>query len=245
MNLPSALNCPEQLVYLVPALDELAKLPAEDLGEDVETSTLESALRERVKGMKLREAITCLTEDSRVLKNWLKKAKIEDGWVFWISAYLMRPGPLARNLLFPRRLPSGHQGDLVEMELPAGWTSESILGHLIIRDSKVLCTIIPSNELQNEGKINQNEVRERTQNNSRNPLAHPGKWSRLPVRFGECSGYKYIFAQSEPVSWKALEYVLTVNGGFVYATINHKKGRDFDEGVIEAKFHTLRIISPI
>jgi hypothetical protein len=244
MNIRSARNLPTELAYLGAALSGLAKIPENKLNEDVETDSIDNALRERVKVLKLPDAVARLTQDVKLLKIWLKEEKIDAGWAVWISAYLMRPGPLARSLLFPRPLPSTPPGNLVEMEAPDGWTRVSISGILIIRNGKVLCTIFPENELGYRCKINQNEAREEAQDNRSNPLADPGKWSKSPVRFGECSGYKYSYTQSAPVSWKAFEYVLVVKGGFVYATMGHEKGKDFDETAIEAKFHTLRIVPP-
>src|SRR6185369_10912125 len=104
----------------------------------------------------------------KVLKNWLKKEKIDNGWAVWICAYLMRPGPLARSLLFPHPVRTSPPSREVEMEIPNGWKRESIIGHLFIRNGKILCKISPSSELEYTGRIKQKEARERAQNDCKN-----------------------------------------------------------------------------
>ena len=90
---------PKELAYLESAAKELAKIRPDELNEDVDVTKLESALRERVKDLKLRDAVSRLTEDHAILTQWLQETKTKDGAVFFIAAHLMRPGPLARQLL--------------------------------------------------------------------------------------------------------------------------------------------------
>src|SRR5215469_9709842 len=105
MSSSGAQTFPAELSYLTSSLEELAKIPEEDLNEDVDVPELESALRQRVKGLTLREAVSRLTKDSKILAGWLKETKTKSAAVLWISGYLMRPGPLARGLLAPPASP--------------------------------------------------------------------------------------------------------------------------------------------
>ena len=51
---------PIELDYLEQTAQELTKIPEEELNEDVDANSLDTALRERVKGLKLRDAVSRL-----------------------------------------------------------------------------------------------------------------------------------------------------------------------------------------
>src|SRR5690242_2825391 len=66
---PAAL--PEPLHYLQPFANALAKLPPEDLNEDVDVSRLDAALRKRVRGLNEEAADAELARDRDLLERWL------------------------------------------------------------------------------------------------------------------------------------------------------------------------------
>jgi len=47
---------PQQLRYLEPAFRQLANFPADQLNEDADVSMLEEALRDRLRGLNIRQA---------------------------------------------------------------------------------------------------------------------------------------------------------------------------------------------
>jgi hypothetical protein len=227
---------PTELRYLEPALQELAKIPSEALDEDANVSSLDAALRQRVKGLKLREATSRLTQDRDILKEWLKKNGATDAPAHWIAGYLMRPGPLARGLLAPppRAEPT------VEMDAPHGWRSRSRPRQLTVEKAGLFAEFTVEDESGYSWAQIQAEAREKDRGDAQCRM----QWFRSTVQFGKTSGFKYVLNQSGRVNWKAIEYLLEVPGGFIRASVGRTDGKEFDETVIESKLHTLRVIPP-
>src|SRR5438876_12097051 len=95
-------SLPDQLRYLDSTLKELAKIPPDELDEDVDVSKLEAALRERVSGLSIREAQKRLNQDRVALESWLKSSDDLKGSGAWVIGFLShRPGALVRHLLSP------------------------------------------------------------------------------------------------------------------------------------------------
>src|SRR5262249_46678043 len=133
---------PTELQYLEPALQEFARVPSEQLDEGANVSSLDAALRQRVEGLKLREAISRLTQDRGILKRWLKGNGVTDAPAHWILGYLMLPGPLARGLLAPPPRPE----PTVEMDAPDGWRSRSGPRQLTVEKGKLFAAFIVVDE---------------------------------------------------------------------------------------------------
>jgi hypothetical protein len=227
---------PDKLRYLGPILRELAKLPPEVLDEDVDPSGLEAALRERVKGLSIREATQRLTDDRSTLKDWLKSSKDAEAAASWIIGFLMRPGPLARRLLAPPE--AEPSGPAIAFEPPEGWSIERVPFALNLRRGRKnmgAIRVIASFELI----CRQNDIRDEIQSRNKNPFAFEGKWTKSSVQFGESHGYKYLYTQTTPASWKRVQYLLQVPGGEIEITLD-AGGKEFDELAFEGKLQTLR-----
>ena len=231
---------PKDLDYLEAVAQELSKLPPEELNEDVDVTRLEAALRERVKGLNLRDAVSRLTEDYAILKRWLKETKLADGPAFWIAAYLMRPGAIARGLLAPPPPPE----PTVSFEIPAGWKANSGPRALALTKGKLFCYFMVLDNSGFESFQWDANRREELQRSSKNPWADLGVWSRQPVIFGESKGEKHLYIQTGKTNWKAIQYLLEVPGGFIHAQLGHQAGKDFDETEMEQRLHTLKVIPP-
>jgi hypothetical protein len=234
---------PEQLRYLEAALRQLANTPAEKLSEDVDVSTLEGALRCRVRGLSIREAQERLQEDRELLANWLDSSENEAASGQWLLAFLgYRPGALARRLLAPpvaqERLPE------ITFELPDGWSFERVpLSLQLRRGRKTMGTIISIDASSLAHMLYHNEVRDKLQSQNRNPLGVVGSWAKSPVQYREVRGHKFLYNQIAPVPWKSVQYLLDVPGGSVNIMLDGG-GRDFDETEFEAQLHTLRVAGP-
>ena len=65
-------DIPNQLAYLGPTFDELANFDPEDLGDDNPEAldVVESAVRQRVKGMSAEEAERAIKGDAELLQQW-------------------------------------------------------------------------------------------------------------------------------------------------------------------------------
>ena len=231
---------PKELNYLEQAAQELAKIPEEEFNEDVDTSPFDAALRKRVKGLKLRDAVSRLTEDQAILKRWLRETKITNAAVGFITAALMRPRPLARQLLAPPPPPE----PTVSGEMAEDWTSKQFPRRLDIFKDKVFCSISILDKLGFDILSQNNSHREELQQSSNNPWANLGVWSRNSVEFGKCHGEKSIYVQQGKTNWKQVDYLLKAPGGYVNVHLGHQKGRDFDEKEFEQKLHTLKILPP-
>src|SRR5262249_7627117 len=123
---------PKELGYLEAVAEELGKLPSEEIDECADTSNLDAALRERVKGLNLNEAVRQLTKDEKHLKRWLKESKTKESAVLFLAAYLMLPGPLARQLLAPPPPPDPTVGIVP----PRGWKSKAAPRSLTLTKGK-------------------------------------------------------------------------------------------------------------
>jgi hypothetical protein len=230
------------LDYLRPALSELSALRAEELNEDVDLSGIEAALRERIKGLTIREAIERLKGDLVALKKWRKQSGNSDAAIsFVIGVLSYRPGHLARRLLAPVQI--AEPQPIIIFEPPDGWSTEPISPTLQIRvGRKKIGAIMVIGESTVELLVHQNEIRDDRESRvrSRNPFAVPGEWTKFPVRFGNTHGNKYLYTQVKPAPWKSVQYLLKVPGGAVDISLN-ANGKEFDESLFESKLHTLRV----
>jgi len=231
---------PTELNYLEPVAKELAKLPPDDLNEDVDASKLLAALRNRVKGLELRDAISQLTKDSEVLQKWIKETKTSEGAVFFISAYFLRPGPLARDLLAPPPPPE----PTVSVEMESDWETKEFPRRLDLFKQKIYCSIAVLDKQGFDIHKHKSDHRQELQKSPQNLWASLGVWTKTPVRFGECHGEKSIYVQPGKTNWKSVDYLLEVPGGYVNAHLGREKGKDFDEMEFEKKFHTLKVNPP-
>jgi len=231
---------PEQLRYLEPALRELARLPAEQLNEDVDASALEAVLRGRVLGLSIREAQAQLNDDRELLHSWLKSSGTDHGSGEWVVGY--RPGQLARRLLAP---PEAHENlPSITFEPPVGWSFERVpLSLHLRRGRKKMGAIILIDASSLAHMLHQNEMRDTIQSQIRNPLAVVGRWTKSHVQFGGAHGHKFLYSQAAPVPWKSVQYLLEVPGGSVNVMLD-AGGKDFNESEFEARLHTLEIAGP-
>src|SRR5947199_9865976 len=94
---------PEPLRYLQPFVHALAKLPPEDLSEDVDASRLEGALRKRMRGLDEEAADAELAKDRDLLERWLEDKP--DHPAHWIRGFLLS-ADLATHLTQPAQPPA-------------------------------------------------------------------------------------------------------------------------------------------
>jgi hypothetical protein len=232
---------PDSLRYLEVALRRLSALPAQELNEDVDVTELESALRERVKGLSIREAQTRIAEDAKALRDWLKRAGDQNGSGAWVVSFLSyRPGALARSLLasHPKeRKPTVHE--TITFEVPEGWTAkpDETGPSLTLWKGETEMGTISSIKISSLGYYQR-----RLDATSAKP-SHSEVSSKSWVQFGECHGQKYSYARTAPIVFKSVRYILEVPGGAVEAVHGSEPdGSEFHEASFEEKLHTLRIV---
>jgi hypothetical protein len=219
---------PEPLRYMQPFANALAKLPPEDLNEDVDPSRLEAALRKRIRGLDEEAAEAELAKDRDLLEDWLKDKP--DHPAHWIHGFILSP-TLATDLAQPPEPPL--RGPEILFEAPNGWKVKTLPFGLSLKSGKIggsISTI--HDESWFEGSL---QEREQTAK-----LRWPGQQTAneiSDVSFDGCSGKKYVF----PAPWKQVDYLLRVRGGFVWIRLSSTSGDDFDESPLEAKLHTIRV----
>jgi len=237
-------SLPDELDYLRPALAELLALSSEELNEDVDLSGVENVLRERIKGLSIREATERIKSDCVALTKWSKQSGNSEAAIsFVIGVLSYRPGPLARRLLAPVQ-PVQPEPTII-FEPPSGWCTEPMPLSLHLREGrKNLGAITAIDESTLELLAHQNQIRDERESRvrSRNRFAAIGEWKKSPVRFGKAHGDKYLYKQTQPAPWKTVQYLLRVPGGAVDILID-ANGKEFDEWPFEAKLHTLRLDS--
>jgi len=232
---------PESLRYLEVALRGLSALPSQELNEDADVTELESALRERVKGLTIREAQARIAEDAKALKAWLKRAGDNNGSGAWIVSFLSyRPGALARSLLTPPvKRPTRGAHETIIFETPEGWTPkpDDTDSSLTLRNGGKEVGSIASIKISSIGYY------ERQLDAAFAKPSHSEVSVKSSVQFGECHGQKYSYVRTAPIQIKSLRYILEVPGGAVEAVLGSEPGgTGFDEAAFEEKLHTLRIV---
>jgi hypothetical protein len=219
---------PEPLRYLQPFADALAKLPPEELNEDVDASQLDAALRKRVRGLDEEAADAELAADRNLLERWLEDKPGHPA--HWIRGFLLAPD-LATDLTQPVEPPP--RGPEMSFLAPDGWKVNAVPFRLDLKKGKLIGTIMAIDQFSFDLMQWQKEQW----------VAPPGlEVTReiQAVRHGDVSGKKYVYRQFAPAPWKRVDYLLNVPGGFVSATLD-AFGADFDETPFDANLHTLRL----
>jgi hypothetical protein len=222
---------PEPLRYLQPFANALAKLPPEDLNEDVDASWLEVALRKRVRGMDEEGADAELAKDRELFERWLEDKP--DHPAHWIRGFLLSP-ELSGNLTRPPEPPP--RGPEMRFEAPTGWKVKTVPFRLDLKAGKVIGSIMAIDEFTFDLLQLQREEAAKIQ--------QPGVQATSDVSevsFEQCNGKKYLHRMTAPAPWKQVDYVLRVPGGFVSIGLGTLTGVEFDESPLESKLHTLRL----
>jgi hypothetical protein len=232
---------PESLRYLQPFVRTLAKLPSEELNEDVDATRLEAALRKRFRGKSSSDASALLTADVQILKTWLKADASPDHPAHWVLGYLQSPDLAEYLTRAPEPPPSWPS---IAFDAPGGWKPRVVFGRLDLKKGKLFTVIMPIDESSFSHMQWQREQSATPQSRSEPPIVIQASRQTTCVEFGDCIGKKYFYLQTAPGPWKQVDYLLQVPGGHVSVGIGALDGRDFDEREMEERFHTIRIQPP-
>jgi hypothetical protein len=237
---------PDQLKYLRPFVRSLAKLPPEELNEDVDASRLEAALRRRLSGLDEDAADAALAEDRQLLETWLKNEASGDHPAYWVLGYLLSPD-IAAHLTRPAEPPP--RGPVMSFDAPEGWEVKIVPFRLDLKKGKVIGSI------QAIDAVTLGHFRAAYEAPAPPVgIAPPGikaSSQSLEVSFGPCAGTKYLRVCSAPVPgkqmddvWKQVDYLLSVPGGYVFVFLGTVTGVDFDETELESRLHTVTLSPP-
>jgi hypothetical protein len=222
---------PKSLNFLQGFVNFLAKLPPEDLNEDVDGSRLESALRKRLRGLDVDAAEARLADDRAKLEKWLKSRPNHPA--HWVFGFMLLDDLATHLTQPPRPRPAGPK---MTFEPPTGWKVKEVPFRLDLKAGKVIGSIMAIDEGTFELLTWQREqAAQSLRRDGRSTVAISD------VTYGACGGKKYLNQQTDPVRWKQVDYVLKVPGGYVNIGLGTLTGADFDETALESKLHTLRI----
>jgi hypothetical protein len=216
---------------LQPFANALAKLPPEDLREDVDPSRLDAALRNRIRGLDEKTASEALIKDGELLERWLKDKG--DHPAHWIRGYLYSPELATYLMQPPEPQPRGPE---IHFEAPPGWKGETLPFALELIAGEVLAGISVIDE--STFNLLQLQFKQAVKNL---PADAQASTEVSDVSFGPCRGKKYLYRTTAPAAWKQGNYVLSVPGGYVTIIVGTITGADFDETPLESKLHTLRL----
>ncbi|HXT42074.1 MAG TPA: hypothetical protein VN887_18845 [Candidatus Angelobacter sp.] len=225
---------PEGLRYLQPFRKKFASRSPEKLNEDTGLAILLPLLGNRIEAHSAAEAEKLLREDLAALQEWLSALEQENDCLHFAIGFLMvSPSGLVKWIQEESKR-IAEPPLYVEMDLPtdAKLRKDSLIswkGLLIALDvvSEKAAATLAEVEAQGDGRV---EI------------------SVSSVRFGEVVGTKFVrTGESWRGPFKEVRYVLTVPGGRVCASASALgKNLDeakWDESKLEARFHTLRVVS--
>jgi hypothetical protein len=223
---------PEPLRYLQPFANALAKLPPEEINEDVDASRLDAALRKRIHGMDEGAADAQLSEDRDLLERWLQDKPSHPA--HWIRGFLLS-ADLAAHLTQPPEPPL--RGPEMVFEAPEGWKMKRVPFRLDLKAGKVIGSIMSIDEFSFEHIQHEREQTLKLNHPDQRPLT----WTIRDIVAGDCQGRKFVCIMAGSIPWKQVDYVLRVPGGFVSIRLGTMTGADFDESPFEAQLYTLRL----
>lgn len=225
---------PRRLQYLGPVIDQLATVPSEKLNEDNEFafSVVNSALRERVAGLSQSKAERTLEQDADALSVWLAQPGQEQSVAHFIAGSFI--GILSfggtEQLLAPESEPEPPPPKFtVAIDPPDGFEVSESHGWIVLKGQKLDVSITPFIDAPWTLLTPQ----------PAGVLAALGSVD-TKVTFGAASGTKRLSVIDRHVYLKDVRYVLEVPGGWVYVVV--QSDREFDESILESRFHTLRVI---
>jgi hypothetical protein len=212
-----------------PFIQFLESLPSDELNEDVDSALLEESLRKRLSN---RNPETRLDADRKLLENWLASFDSQSHPAHWISGFIF--SVTAAELLAPNQIEDRAYAT-INIEPPPGWTAYNKNAEL--RKGKRLAVILVIDEstfdlLRHQFAFSPNI-----------PPPIVATRTSSEVTFGESKGYKYKYWQSAPTPSTQIDYLLSVQGGFVSIRV-FAMGIEIDETEFEITLHTLSICTP-
>lgn len=232
MSIKKPAPLPETLRYLQPFANALAKLPPEDLNEDVDASRLEAVLRKRLRGLDEGTGEAKLASDRDLLERWLVDKPSHPA--HWIRGFLLS-ADLATHLTRPAE-PSPRGPEML-LEPPIGWNVKTVPYRLDLKAGTVIGSILAIDQASFEGSQRERELTAKL----RRPYEQTAN-EISDVALDRCSGKKFVFRRITPAPWKQVDYLLQVPGGFVWIQLSTMTGVDFDESLLESSLHTLRLL---
>ena len=231
---------PENLSYLELVRKELSQLPPDELDEMTNTDSLVDALKKRIEGLSNDKADELLANDLEELTIWLKDKKDSEIACHYIYGFLLGTDAEA---LCSESDSEPEPEYYVHAEFPEGFIAKRKNIHLSATKENLLISVTPCEAEMYEHLIDQFTMSAPNINVPGSPqIDFEQKFSEIII--DKVTGYKRLDVQNAPSSWKSVNYLLKVPGGYVFAMIDGK-GKDFDEIPLESFLGTIDIKSEL
>lgn len=238
-----ASSLPEQLHYLQPFRRKFASRRPEELDEDSGWIALKPLLSKRVRGLELDEAGKILDHDLAALREWLAEpAQEHDPLHFVLGVSLIASGADLIRHIQEEAEEAAKPKLCLQMELPPGAKRRRVEGSgdegMLVSWRELLFVV---EALSQEAAANLGDPMTRS--------FFPGILASVStISLGTVSGHKFIVnGESWSGPFKKVEYILTVPGGHVSASVSSSAKKtdelNWDETKLEAYFHTLRLVT--
>jgi hypothetical protein len=227
----STASFPKRLAYLKPVIAHLGAIALEELDENNPTaaSLVEDALRQRIQGLSIRKAERVLDEDRKAIHRFLGEALRTETSPLHFIYYMYLDVPGIVDVLQNEEPELPPLKFKMAMETPEGFQLSESYSCILLKKGMLEGTIHGCDDV------------------SLNPsLYEIADWDRpflvdSDVRFGEVGGRKYLSVINHKGFFlKTVGYTLDVPGGWVHVQVQGKE--NFDESVLESRFHTIRIL---
>lgn len=244
---------PERLHYLQPFHEFLAKIRKSEIGDTTDTSLLEKLLRDRLRGLRAKDAQEKLNGDLQELEGYLLNRPTDR--LHFVVGFLLIAVEKPEELLKPPVEITKRKERLI-MDLPPRAKSRTDEYSLSVKWKR-----------QDFHALNYNMEDEFTRKWVLIKLAHPNasEYERLKlsgvslpnvppetqqrrspaisVNLENVSGHKYISFSESPIVWKRADYELKIPGAYVAVTI--QASHLFDETEWDPYLATLHYANPV
>lgn len=254
----SPAKLPQNLKYLQPFVAKLAKLPPDDLNEDVDPTPLMRLLQKRIKGLDARAASRALEADYVALEKWLADKPTHPA--YWILGVLFSPNLM--DGLDPQGVPGAETGEReaplekmpeIHFDAPAGWLKTPFPYRVDLECGNLRGTITYVYPLSFDGRVREMKNRHKPVSIAhlspddpleRSIIEQKKRMQIISTEFdfaqGEITGKKWVVSETAE-SGKRVDYLLTVPGGHV-SILLEAGGAPFDEAEFERQLGSVRVL---
>jgi hypothetical protein len=244
---------PERLHYLQPFHEFLAKIPKSEIGDTADTSLLEKLLRDRLHGLRAKDAQEKLNGDLHELEEYLSDRPTDR--LHFVAGFLLIAAEKPEELLKPpveekkreerlmMELPPRAKSMSDEHELAVKWKRQRFYAlQCNIEDDFSQRSILMQFEHPNASEYERLKMLGISLPHVR-PDVQPKRPPAIPIDLGKVTGHKHITSGDSPTVWKRADYLLQIPGAYVLVTIsaNHM----FDETEWDIYLATLRYAIPL
>ena len=222
---------PQRLKFLEPFIQIFDSMPAEDVENSEHIDLLDSLLRDYVAGTPTDEVDAKIGALFESVVEWLAESPTDNEAALFLKGFLLFPD-LGQDLLQPPT--RGSECPTISFDAPSGWVVDRVPFRLDLSSGEVNASITAIDELSFDIFPMQMEAGV--------PAPHlKASRSSSEVCWDTCRGNKFVYLEEGTKTWKRVDYVLSVPGGFVSVWMGTESGDNFDEMPLESQLRTITL----